>query len=843
MEEANYQYAIFFQQIKNEVNSKQDKDMGLINWAKQVQQTIAEVKKLSSHAKRSHSLHVGVSSRLGAKPVLSEIDAENNRIRSKQLQEFLLRKSDKAFDPRTFYHNESYVYVVPHTHTDLGWLKTMKDYYEQGTLLSPDVHKILDSMLKTLHKPGRKYVFHDVGFLKLFWANLAATQKELVQQYVKKGKLEIANCGISMNDVLLPDHHEILYNFNNGRKWCKSNLGKVSKTSWFLDPFGFSRAHARLLEDMGFKNLVINRINYKDKAQRRRDSRLIFHWKTKDHTRGLRTAVLPFHYNGSSFSVVYGKWIYDDPTLRTFNLFHRYSRMIEDFEQQKQIYKSNVFFDLYGDDFSHADFELTVGAYEKLMAFNNYNPQRNSGFHIKFATISEFFDDLTEVNKMKKRSHLVPSENPNFVPYIDAANSYWTGFYTTRPELKSSITRCIATYRSILGLSTLSLNRGNSNRTQSRLEAEDIPVFNEFLQNTIGILLHHDAITSTSNLLTVVDYLKMVKQANTEMMLHLKSVSLLDKVLEHRLGLTQANFSDFFFCNSADLRMCLLNGLDQRRTVIGVFFNPGYSRLHIENIVLPDANVELLDEKNQRVDNFIVCYPILRPNAAITTSRSCRMYFQIPMARGETRILKYTKVASRESALFSPNIEINGCRQFKLNDNTLIRVNCSVTPEELKIINQKGEELSLSVQLKEYLTRDSGPYIFRPAFGSRQSPKTAENEVLRGVTVVQSSMMFEVRYYYNEASVLVKFFKQDQTKLDAFKIVVEVIKKNKNLRHEDTRVYTGREWVVEFQTNWINNKNFYYSQNGLDLDFSDLPRFGRFVNDFNDDYDLGQCKL
>lgn len=700
-------------------------------------------------------------------------------------------------------------------------------------------------MLKTLHKPGRKYVFHDVGFLKMFWDRITPNQKELLQQFVKKGKLEVANCGISMNDVLLPNHHEILYNFLNGRKWCRENLGKVSKTSWYLDPFGFSRAHARLLEEMGFKNLVINRINYKEKAMRRRDSKLTFNWKTMDHSKGLRTTILPFHYNGSSFSVANQKWIYDDPTLKNFNLFYRYTRMMEDFQNLKQIHNANMFFDLYGDDFTHLDFEQTVGSYEKLIAFNKYNPQRSNGFNIKFATISEYFEDLDEVTKMKKKTHAVPQENPNFVPYIDAANTYWTGFYTTRPELKSSITRTIATYRSILTLSTMSLLNRNSGLGAGASEWQDIPVLNEFLQNTIGILLHHDAITCTSNLMTIVDYQKMVKKANTEMVLHLKQVSLLDQVLEKRYGVVQANLSDFFICNTADLRMCQLAALNPRATVFSVLYNPGVKRIHIENVVLPDTSVDLVDEKGSRVENQIVCYPLIRANAlgANQPSRICRMFFQVPLERGDTQILKFTKLPYRDFSLYSPTIEFAACRQYRLGENSLIKLNCTKNQEEMRIVNEQGKEFSLVVSLKEYLTRDSGPYIFRPAFGSRQSPKVADFEKLQGVTVVQSPLMFEVRFYYVEASVMVKFFKADLIRPKGLKIRIEVFKRNKNLRLDDTRVYTGREWVAEFKTDWVDNKDFVYCQNGLDLDTVDLPRFSRFVNDFSDDFNLGPCKL
>lgn len=130
------EYAKFFNEIRSgAVSAGHSREVGLVAWAKEVQKTLEDVKKIGSTARRSQSLRVGVSSRLGVKPVLAEIDAENQRIKEKQMQDFASRKTEKAFDPRTFYQNETYVYVVPHTHTDLGWLKTLKDYYEQGSFI------------------------------------------------------------------------------------------------------------------------------------------------------------------------------------------------------------------------------------------------------------------------------------------------------------------------------------------------------------------------------------------------------------------------------------------------------------------------------------------------------------------------------------------------------------------------------------------------------------------------------------------------------------------------------------------------------------------------------------
>ncbi len=224
-------------------------------------------------------------------------------------------------------------------------------------------------MLKTLHKPGRKFVFHDVGFLRMHWDKLGPKQRLHLKLLVQKKKLEVVNCGVSMNDALLPLFSDVLTNFKSGRQWCRDKLGFRPTTAWFVDSFGFNNVTARLLEDMGYQNLLINRIDYRDKDLRAREGRLLFNWKT-GKSPGLRTAILSSHYNGSDFAVATERWVYDDPFTTIFNLFDKHLQMLEAFRALKLTQRSRLLFDLYGDDFTHMDFEATVGSYEKLIAFN-----------------------------------------------------------------------------------------------------------------------------------------------------------------------------------------------------------------------------------------------------------------------------------------------------------------------------------------------------------------------------------------------------------------------------------------------------------------------------------------
>lgn len=59
--------------------------------------------------------------------------------------------------------NSTPSHIVPHTHDDLGWNWTIGEYYNNS------VRSIFTTVLSSLEKnPNRKFVYSEVGFLKIF---------------------------------------------------------------------------------------------------------------------------------------------------------------------------------------------------------------------------------------------------------------------------------------------------------------------------------------------------------------------------------------------------------------------------------------------------------------------------------------------------------------------------------------------------------------------------------------------------------------------------------------------------------------------------------------------------
>jgi lysosomal alpha-mannosidase len=80
---------------------------------------------------------------------------------------------------------------VAHTHDDVGWLKTVDQYYygARNDIQYAGVQYILDSVVAALNlHPARKFIYVETAFFWRWWQEQSETLQKNVQNLVNEGK-------------------------------------------------------------------------------------------------------------------------------------------------------------------------------------------------------------------------------------------------------------------------------------------------------------------------------------------------------------------------------------------------------------------------------------------------------------------------------------------------------------------------------------------------------------------------------------------------------------------------------------------------------------------------------
>ena len=92
------------------------------------------------------------------------------------------------------------VHLVPHTHTDCGWLKTMQKYYRDSTAYD-SVSTILDAVVSSLAKnPSRRFTWVEQSFFQQWLSEQGEAGRSATRKLVQSGQLQFANGGWCMHD-------------------------------------------------------------------------------------------------------------------------------------------------------------------------------------------------------------------------------------------------------------------------------------------------------------------------------------------------------------------------------------------------------------------------------------------------------------------------------------------------------------------------------------------------------------------------------------------------------------------------------------------------------------------
>ncbi|KAI3983459.1 hypothetical protein MKX01_038879 [Papaver californicum] len=395
--------------------------------------------------------------------------------------------------PQSIVHGKLNVHLVAHTHDDVGWLKTVDQYYvgSNNSIQIACVQNVLDSIIPALlADKNRKFIY---AFFQRWWNEQSNTVQDIVKKLVVSGQLELINGGMCMHDEAAPHYIDMIDQTTLGHRFIKQVFNQTPTIGWKIDPFGHSAVQAYLLgAEVGFDSFFFGRIDYQDIQKCKNEKRLEFVWqgsKTLGSSAQIFAGALARNYEPPSSNFYFevndvSHVVQDDLDLFDYNVQER----VDDFvaNAMSQLSKALSF---SGKRNSNKSYNVDHGSDFKYQYANSWFRQMGKFIHyvnmVRWACLCSLFNSI-HLHRCKMVTHESwPLKTGDFFTYVDRENSYWTGYFTSRPALKRYV-RVLSGY--YLAARQLEFFKG---RNKSRPNTDS-------LADALAIAQHHDAVSGTS---------------------------------------------------------------------------------------------------------------------------------------------------------------------------------------------------------------------------------------------------------------------------------------------------------------------------------------------------------
>ncbi|XP_006874364.1 PREDICTED: lysosomal alpha-mannosidase [Chrysochloris asiatica] len=438
------------------------------------------------------------------------------------------------------------VHLVAHTHDDVGWLKTVDQYFYgiRNDIQHAGVQYILDSVVSALlAEPTRRFIYVEIAFFSRWWHQQTKATQEIVRDLVRQGRLEFANGGWVMNDEAATHYGAIIDQMTLGLRFLEDTFGIDGRprVAWHIDPFGHSREQASLFAQMGFDGFFFGRLDYQDKKNREKMLEMEQVWRAstslKPPAADLFTGVLPNMYNPPQdlcWDVLCDdKPVVDDPRSPEYNAKELVSYFLQLAAVQGRHYRTNHTIMTMGSDFQYENANMWFKNLDKLIQLVNSQQQANgSRVHVLYSTPACYLWELNKANLTWSVKH------DDFFPYADGPHNFWTGYFSSRPALKR-------------------YERLSYNFLQvcNQLEALAGPVANSGpygsgdsgpLREAMAVLQHHDAVSGTSKQHVADDYARQLAEGWGPC----------EVLLSNALARLSGSKEKFTFCRELNISVC-----------------------------------------------------------------------------------------------------------------------------------------------------------------------------------------------------------------------------------------------------------------------------------------------
>ncbi|GKV17421.1 hypothetical protein SLEP1_g27935 [Rubroshorea leprosula] len=505
------------------------------------------------------------------------------------------------------------VHLVAHSHDDVGWLKTIDQYYvgSNNSIQVACVQDVLDSIVPALlADKNRKFIFVEQAFFQRWWRTQSEAIQETVKQLVSSGQLELINGGMCMHDEATTHYIDMIDQTTLGHRFVKQEFNVTPRIGWQIDPFGHSAAQAYLLgAEVGFDSLFFARIDYQDRAKRKDDKTLEVVWrgsKSLGSSAQIFSDAFPagnyeppskyFHYEiDDQDSLI----VQDDENLFDYNVPRCVNEFISAALSQANVTRTNHIMWTMGTDFKYQYAHTWFRQMDKFIHYVNQDGRVNA----LYSTPSIYTDAKYATNESW------PIKTDDYFPYADRVNAYWTGYFTSRPSLKGYVRTMSGYY---LAARQLEFYKGRSKAGPNV----------DSLADALAIAQHHDGISGTSKQHVADDYAKRLSIGYDEaaQMVEMSLACIMESSSKTGCRSPTTKFQqcpllNISYCPSSEV------GLSNGKSLVVVVYNPlGWKREDVIRIPVIDEKVTVKDAGGKVIESQLL--PVQNASLAIRNYHS-----------------------------------------------------------------------------------------------------------------------------------------------------------------------------------------------------------------------------
>uniref|UniRef100_T1PFV0 Alpha-mannosidase n=1 Tax=Musca domestica TaxID=7370 RepID=T1PFV0_MUSDO len=712
------------------------------------------------------------------------------------------------------------VHLVPHSHDDTGWLKTVDQYYygSRNGIQHAGVQYILDSVITELLKDkSRRFIQVESAFFFKWYNEQTSAVKKNVKTLVEEGRLEFTGGAWSMNDEAAVHYQSVIDQFTVGLKSLADTFGSCARPriGWQIDPFGHSREMASLFAQMGYDGNFFARMDYMEKNARLNNVTGEMIWKASenlDERSEIFTGVLYNHYSAPP-GFCFDNLCSDDPIIDGDSYENNVKAKVDDFltyiNKMGTYYRATDLLVPMGDDFNYENAYVNYKNMDKLIKYVNERQLQGSKVNVFYSTPACYLNALHNDNKTW------PTKTQDFFPYSTDWHTYWTGYYSSRPTQK----RFERDGNHFLQVAKQLTTMANLTTTAAFANLDT-------LRQAMGIMQHHDAVTGTEKQHVAQDYDRMLTKA-----INVAETNTRDALRK----LTNLTNGEFVSCLQLNLSICEVSQWSPNNLVVTVVNPLAHPSTQYVRIPVKNGTYIVTDAAGRQVKSDVVPVPKelidlthLRPNASqhelvfsAYADKIANYYIKVQpqprefdeeIQRNEIKLPKRflrQHLTKLEVAPASETIEpmavgdvVVQNSQIKLTFNSngiLYNVQMNGISEDItqQFFYYKGAYGNNA----EFKNRSSGAYIFRPN-GTEILIGTKAN-----LTIVNGSLVKEVHQRFTDwVSQVIRIY--EGINRVEFEWLVGPIPIQDNI---------GKEVITRFTSNLKNSGVFYTDSNGREM--------------------------